>query len=48
MKVKVYDSIAWLKKRFIQEGKTIDQMATEADVNSMTIRRALQKNGLIK
>jgi DeoR/GlpR family transcriptional regulator of sugar metabolism len=44
--MKLYKSVAWLRKRYIQDGKTIEEMAREADVQPMTIRRALEKEGL--
>lgn len=48
MSVKVYDSISWLRKRFIVDGKTIAEMAIEANCAQMTIRRALKDKGIIK
>lgn len=44
----LYDSPAWLKKRYVVERKTIVQMAEEAKCSHMTIQRALEKHGLIK
>lgn len=47
MSQKLYRSHAWLRLRYVVEGKSIDEMAKEAMVTTMTIRRALEANGLI-
>jgi hypothetical protein len=47
MSQKLYHSFEWLKLRFVTQRKTIEEMATEAKVVPMTIRRALESNGLI-
>lgn len=47
MSQKLHTSYAWLKLRYITEKKTIIEMAKEAKVVPMTIRRALEANGLI-
>jgi len=47
MSQKLYTSEAWLKLRFVQQGKNIADMAKEARVSEMTIRRALQAAGLL-
>ncbi len=47
MKAKLHTSRAWLYKRFVTEGKTIQEMSEEAKVSAMTIRRALEQKGLI-
>jgi predicted transcriptional regulator len=47
MTQKLHTSKTWLKRRFVEQGKTIAEMATEARVTEMTIRRALEKEGLI-
>lgn len=47
MTQKLHNSVAWLKMRFVTQGKTIEEMAKEAGVVPMTIRRALESNGLI-
>ena len=47
MSQKLYNSDAWLKLRFVQQRKSIADMAKEAGVTEMTIRRALQAAGLI-
>lgn len=44
----LYDSVMWLRKRYIVERKTIVEMAQEAGCSHMTIQRALEKHGLIK
>lgn len=46
MTVKLHKNKAWLYKRRITEGKSIEQMAEEAKISVMTIRRALEKEGL--
>lgn len=46
--MKLYESKNWLKLKFYDQKKTIDEIAKEAEVNPMTIRRALKKYGLIK
>lgn len=45
---KLHTSIAWLRLRYIIQSKTIEEMAKEAGVTTMTIRRALDTAGLIK
>lgn len=45
---KLHTSYAWLHRRFIHEHKSIEEMAKEAKVAPLTIRRALQKADLIK
>lgn len=47
-KVKLHTSIAWLTQRYLLDKKSIEEMAIEAKVAEMTIRRALQSNGLMK
>lgn len=44
---RLYHSDAWLRLRRVQQRKTIAEMAKEAGVTEMTIRRALQAAGLI-
>jgi len=46
--MKLYESVAWLKKRYVVEKKTTLEMAKEAQCSHMTIQRALEKHGLIK
>jgi hypothetical protein len=46
--VKLYESKAWLYKRYIVEKKNIVQMAQEANCSHMTIQRALDKMGIRK
>jgi hypothetical protein len=46
--MKLYDSEAWLRKRYVVEKKTILEMAMEAKCSHMTIQRSLQRYGLIK
>ena len=46
--MKLYEDINWLKKRYVAEKKTTQQMAKEAGCSHMTIQRYLEKYGLIK
>lgn len=48
MVTRLHTSQAWLKLRFVIQSKSISEMAKEARVSEMTIRRALESNGLIK
>lgn len=45
---KLYASKAWLRKRFLVDKKTPEEIAKECGVSHMTIYRKLQKHGLIK
>jgi DeoR/GlpR family transcriptional regulator of sugar metabolism len=47
MTPKLHTSVTWLKRRFLEQNKTIAEMAKEAKVTEMTIRRALEKAELI-
>lgn len=42
----LHKSSTWLVKRRLSQGKTVEEMAKEAGVTTMTIRRALEKAGL--
>jgi len=42
------DSKVWLLKRFLEDRKTMAEMAREAKVSERTIRRALKEKGIIK
>jgi hypothetical protein len=46
--MKLYESKAWLTKRYVVEKKTTLEMAKEAQCSHMTIQRALEKHNLIK
>lgn len=46
--MKFYDNVNWLRKRFVTDGKTIAEMASEAKCAEMTIRRALKEKGLMR
>ncbi len=48
MSQKLHTSIAWLKLRYVIERKSIKNMAEEARVSEMTIRRALNTAGLME
>jgi predicted transcriptional regulator len=43
MTQKLHTSVTWLRRRFIEQSKTIAEMAKEAGVTEMTIRRSLEK-----
>lgn len=45
---KLYDSKTWLVKRWVVEGKSLSEMAEEAKVSPLTIRRSLEKHDLIR
>lgn len=47
MSIKLHNSYDWLKLKYLTQRKTIEEMAKEARVSEMTIRRALESNGLI-
>lgn len=47
MSQKLYTSVAWLRLRFVYERKSVADMAKEAKVSEMTIRRALTTAGLM-
>jgi hypothetical protein len=46
--MKLYQSKAWLRQRFLYDKKSIAEMAKEASVTEMTIRRALEKERLLR
>lgn len=46
MTVKLYKNKSWLYKRRIIQGKSIEEMAQEAKTSTMSIRRALEQEGL--
>jgi len=45
---KLHTSYAWLHRRYVSDRKSIEEMAQEARVTPLTIRRALDKAGLIR
>lgn len=45
---KIYDSEAFLRRRYFREHKTIEQIADECKVTPRTIRNNLKKYGIIK
>ena len=45
---KLYTSRAWLRKRFLVDKKTPEEIAKECEVSHMTIYRYLERFGLIK
>lgn len=47
-KEKPHKSKAWLRQRWVVEGKTLEEIATEAKVSTQTIRNALKEFGLMK
>lgn len=48
MSQRLYRSYAWLHRRYVYAHRSISEMAKEADVSEMTIRRALEANGLLR
>lgn len=48
MKPKLQASLAWLKKRWLEERKTMEEMAKEAGCSVQTIRRRLRETGLLR
>lgn len=44
----LYDSRAWLYRRYVVQKKTPEEMAKEAGCTVMTIYRKLNEAGLIK
>lgn len=45
---KLYKSEAWLRLRYVSQGKKIKEIADECGVVELTIRRELEKLGLIR
>lgn len=45
---KLYNSKAWLRKRYLVDRKSPQEIADECGVAMMTIYRKLQEQGLIK
>lgn len=48
MKPKLESSFVWLKKRFIYDKKTLQEIALEAGCSTLTVRRRLKEFGLIR
>ena len=48
MKYKYYMSKAWLFRRYVEQKKTVTEIAAECGVSAMTIQRYLEQFGLIK
>lgn len=46
--MKLYKSKEWLYRRYVVQKKTMEEIAKECKVTTMTIHRALKENGLIK
>jgi transposase len=46
--MKFYQSEPWLKRKYVEEGKTAKEIADLCGVTEMTILRYLQKYGLIR
>ncbi len=46
--MKLYTSRDWLRRRYIVEHKSIQQIADECNVSLNTIRSALKKAGYMK
>lgn len=48
VEMKLYKSKDWLYRRYVVQKKTMEEIAKECGVTTMTIYRALKDNGLIK
>jgi len=46
--VKLYESKAWMKRRYVDEHKTAAEIAKLAGVTEMTITRWLETHGLLR
>lgn len=46
--MKLYNSKDWLKRRYIEQNKSIQEMADECNVALNTIRSALKKAGYLR
>jgi DNA-binding phage protein len=46
--MKLYKSKDWLYRRYVVQKKTMEEIAKECNVTTMTIYRALKDIGLIK
>ena len=46
--MKLYESKAWLHKRYVVERKDIVTIAKEAGCSHMTIQRYLEKYGMLR
>lgn len=46
--MKLYKSKSWLYRRYVVQRKTMEEIAKECGVSTMTIYRSLKENGLIK
>jgi len=48
MTAKLPQSEAWLRKRFVMDRKSPEEMAIEAKCSPLTIRRKLKELGLLR
>ena len=46
--MKFYQNREWLYKRYMVQKKSIDDIAKECGVTTMTIYRALKEKGIVK
>ena len=46
--MKFYQNREWLYKRYMVQKKSIDDIAKEGGVTTMTIYRALKEKGIVK
>ena len=46
--MKLYQSPVWMRRRYVDEGKTAKEIADLCGVSEMTITRYLDKFGLIR
>jgi transcriptional regulator of acetoin/glycerol metabolism len=47
-KVKIYQNEAWLRKKYLRDKLTLEQIAEEAGVSRVTIWRQLNKYGMVR
>lgn len=48
MKLKLYDSKAWMYRRYVVEKKSVDEIAKEAGASRRTVYAKLKEFGLLK
>lgn len=48
MTAKLAQSERWIRKRFVDDRKTPEEMAKEAKCSALTIRRRLKELGLLR
>ena len=46
--MKLYESQTWLRKRYLRDGKTVEEIAKEANCTTRTIYKKLKEYNLLK